>query len=515
VAILDPHGQCLIIRIVYDGPALSGKTTTLRSLAASLGRDLYSGDEAEGRTLFFDWLDYTAGRFEGYPIRCQAISVPGQRALRSRRERLLEGADAVVFVADSRSSQLDAGHRTLQSLTRLLGSASPPTPGVVVQANKRDDPEAAPMAEVRERLGGLDGVAIRETVAVGGNGVREAFVMAVRMAIDRARALARGPGLTRGRPESDSGAELLAALRDDERAAAAAASIGEARPGSDASRELAAVVTGETGTLADVGPVPDRREAPDIDAGRLDRLARQQPRIPDATLPGGLLWPPVRGRIALHEATAPGELALAMDACRGWGAETADWQMLSYAADVFADLDSARKALLDWVHWHLDVGRLSSRRCVLACPAVEDSYRLWQIVRRERTLAEELESVLEAGPPQRLAQSLLDLALAFVDSLAIFEPRSLPCRLDTLALEDSRVVFCGPAPGLGSASASDASTAEPAEERLRGAFAPAIARSVEQGKLDVPRLLDPVRRLAASRGQPRAGEILRALLIGG
>src|SRR5262245_13239688 len=99
MAIFDPERGCIVVRIVYDGAALAGKTTSLRALAESLGRPMFSGEEAEGRTLFLDWVDFVGGRFEGRPIRCQMVAVPGQPALASRRRRLLADVDTVVVVA--------------------------------------------------------------------------------------------------------------------------------------------------------------------------------------------------------------------------------------------------------------------------------------------------------------------------------------------------------------------------------------------------------------------------------
>ena len=78
MALLDPQRQCIVLRAIYDGPAFAGKTTNLRALAESLGSKIYSGEEADGRTLYFDWVDYVGGLFEGLPIRCQIVGVPGQ-----------------------------------------------------------------------------------------------------------------------------------------------------------------------------------------------------------------------------------------------------------------------------------------------------------------------------------------------------------------------------------------------------------------------------------------------------
>ena len=102
MARIDPDRTQIVIRLVYDGPAKAGKTTSLRRLAQSLGVSMFSAPEEEGRTLYFDWLDYVGGLYEGMPIRCQVVSAPGQQVLESRRRLLLQSADAVVFVADSR-----------------------------------------------------------------------------------------------------------------------------------------------------------------------------------------------------------------------------------------------------------------------------------------------------------------------------------------------------------------------------------------------------------------------------
>jgi GTPase SAR1 family protein len=101
MAVLDPRNDTVVIRVVYDGAPMAGKSTSVGALGRGLGSNVYSPGEVSGRTLYFDWLDYTGGLFEGRRIRCQIISVPGQATLAPRRRRLLESADAIVFVGDS------------------------------------------------------------------------------------------------------------------------------------------------------------------------------------------------------------------------------------------------------------------------------------------------------------------------------------------------------------------------------------------------------------------------------
>src|SRR5262245_24504994 len=105
MAVLDGDAGEIVIRVVYDGPPEAGKTTSLRALATSLAQTTQTPHEdGDGRTLWFDWMEYTGGRYQGCRIRCQIVSVPGQVAFAKRRRRLLADADVVVCVADSSPS---------------------------------------------------------------------------------------------------------------------------------------------------------------------------------------------------------------------------------------------------------------------------------------------------------------------------------------------------------------------------------------------------------------------------
>lgn len=211
MARLTPERDALVVRLVYDGPPRSGKTTSLRALAAGMARGVVSPREEDGRTLYFDWLEYTGGTFDGIPIRCQILSVPGQQELASRRHALLVEADAVVFVTNSTPEHLPGAAAHLRGLRDLLESMPAPRPGVIVQANHRDLPDALPLPALGEGLG-LDGLTVVESVATESEGTREAFVFAVRLALDRARELRRLGALPAGGGETDDPLTLMAWL---------------------------------------------------------------------------------------------------------------------------------------------------------------------------------------------------------------------------------------------------------------------------------------------------------------
>src|SRR5579862_9592390 len=148
MATLDPRNNTVVIRIAYDGAPMSGKSTSVRALGRGLGSEVCTPAEIGGRTLYFDWLDYTGGLFEGHRIRCQIISVPGQATLAPRRRRLLESADAIVFVGDSTPSGFISDRGYLSGLARVLEQIPGPPVGLVLQANKRDHPHAIPMEQI-------------------------------------------------------------------------------------------------------------------------------------------------------------------------------------------------------------------------------------------------------------------------------------------------------------------------------------------------------------------------------
>ena len=163
--VLDTKRGVLVVRIVYDGPPLSGKTTSLRSLASGLGVPVTTPEEKDGRTLFFDWVDYVGGLFDGRQIRCQIVSVPGQRELAHRRKLLLESADAVVLVLDTRKDEWEFGLDWLKETAPYCRSQDPPV-GLVLQANKRDASDAVPLELLRSSVRQVAPVAIVLTSAI-------------------------------------------------------------------------------------------------------------------------------------------------------------------------------------------------------------------------------------------------------------------------------------------------------------------------------------------------------------
>jgi GTPase SAR1 family protein len=105
MAFVNYNNKEITAKIVYYGPALSGKTTCLRYIfnndsVENKGK-LITLDTDGDRTLFFDFLPMEIGKLGNYSIKIQLYTVPGQVAYDTTRKLVLQGADGVVFVADS------------------------------------------------------------------------------------------------------------------------------------------------------------------------------------------------------------------------------------------------------------------------------------------------------------------------------------------------------------------------------------------------------------------------------
>ncbi|HMJ15177.1 MAG TPA: ADP-ribosylation factor-like protein [Polyangiaceae bacterium] len=184
----DSARDCHVLRIVYDGPGLAGKTTNLQQICALVPArrrsEMYTPAELKGRTMFFDWMEVDAPPQGGKRLKVQLITVPGQIQRNYRRRPLVEMADVVVFVCDCTKPQVPDTLRTFARLRNSVKRRSVPVP-VIVQANKQDDPEALPVDKLRRRLRLDDDVPVISAVAVAGQGVRETLVTAMRIGIER------------------------------------------------------------------------------------------------------------------------------------------------------------------------------------------------------------------------------------------------------------------------------------------------------------------------------------------
>lgn len=165
-------------KIVYFGPAMSGKTANLQYIynetQPGAKSKLISLQTQNERTLFFDFLPLALGTLRGFKVRFHLYTVPGQSYYDASRRLILRGVDGIVFVCDSQVTRMEANSESFASLVENLeeqGYEIRKIP-LVFQYNKRDIPNISPSEELSKALNKL-GAPEYEAVATTGVGVLE------------------------------------------------------------------------------------------------------------------------------------------------------------------------------------------------------------------------------------------------------------------------------------------------------------------------------------------------------
>ena len=168
----------ITVKVVYYGPALSGKTTNLQQLHELISSDargkMVTLDTTDDRTLYFDFLPIQFGTQNGFSIKIKLFTVPGQVMHKSTRKVVLAGADAIAFIADSQRASASANAYSWRDMEANLKGNGIDFANIpkVVQFNKRDLDDVKPLEAIKEAWGD---VPTFPAVAIRGEGVLETF----------------------------------------------------------------------------------------------------------------------------------------------------------------------------------------------------------------------------------------------------------------------------------------------------------------------------------------------------
>jgi signal recognition particle receptor subunit beta len=176
---LDLENRQFIFKIVYFGPGMSGKTTNLlyihRTLMEKYRGDMLVLDTEEERTLFFDFFPVSLGTVQGFSLKFHLYTIPGQVYYEASRRIILEGADGVVFVADSNTGRLEDNLEMYRRMIDNLESygVDPESFPIVLQYNKRDFDDILPLGTLEEALELPGRIPVTSSVATTGRGVMQ------------------------------------------------------------------------------------------------------------------------------------------------------------------------------------------------------------------------------------------------------------------------------------------------------------------------------------------------------
>ncbi len=214
MAALNPLTRELVFKIVFYGPGLGGKTTTLQTIHARTKPEfrgkMVSLATPTDRTLYFDFLPLRLPKVRNLSVRLQLFTVPGQVYFTATRKLVLTGSDGIVFVADSQNARMDANQESLDDLNGNLaehGRSLSQTPHAF-QWNKRDLADVATVEELDRRFN-LFAAPATGTVATSGEGVFDALDKITQLVLENYKAqMPRGGGGVPMLDAEDSGLEV-------------------------------------------------------------------------------------------------------------------------------------------------------------------------------------------------------------------------------------------------------------------------------------------------------------------
>jgi len=187
--VVNPLARELVFKVVYYGPGLGGKTTSLQYIHATAKPEhrgkMVSLATPVDRTLYFDFLPIRVPNVRGMNVKLQLFTVPGQVHYNATRKLVLTGADGVVLVYDSQSARSDANLETLDNLRDNLAAHGRQVSEMphVVQYNKRDLFDVLPIDELERQLNRA-GAPSFATTATTGEGVYESLEAITRAVLD-------------------------------------------------------------------------------------------------------------------------------------------------------------------------------------------------------------------------------------------------------------------------------------------------------------------------------------------
>jgi len=176
MALINYASREIHCKLVFYGTGMGGKTTNLeylhKQLSPTIRGEMVSLNTANERTLFFDFLPLDLGSVQGFKTKFSLYTVPGQVEYNASRRLVLNGADGIVFVADSSAKKSEENIASKQNMVENLASY-----GIVlgklpwvIQYNKRDIPDAMSVERLEKELN-PEGVPYFEAVACNGGGV--------------------------------------------------------------------------------------------------------------------------------------------------------------------------------------------------------------------------------------------------------------------------------------------------------------------------------------------------------
>lgn len=185
--IIDHCSQTISIKIVYFGPALSGKTTSIKALFSHFGREdeLHSIESTLNRTLFFDYGTVTFQNQE-WILKIHIYTTTGQDFYFVTRPITLRAVDGVIFVLDSHRDVYDRNLISWNELISYFNDSIDDLP-IIIAFNKQDLTNKFNSIEFLKEINFQDykNIDSRYTIALSGEGILDCFEDILRLILKK------------------------------------------------------------------------------------------------------------------------------------------------------------------------------------------------------------------------------------------------------------------------------------------------------------------------------------------
>ncbi len=181
--IIDHLDRVLALKVVYYGPALSGKTTSLKALFNHFGKKdkVFSIESTRKRTLFFDY-GTVLFQNELWKIKVHIYSTTGQDFYLVTRPITLRGVDGIIFVADSQKIVFERNLISWTELEKYFQDSLLSLPKIIA-FNKQDLPEKFNPEDFLDEIGykNYENIDTEYTIAINAEGILASFENILRL----------------------------------------------------------------------------------------------------------------------------------------------------------------------------------------------------------------------------------------------------------------------------------------------------------------------------------------------
>jgi signal recognition particle receptor subunit beta len=300
MAALNPLTRELVFKIVFYGPGLGGKTTTLQAIHERTKPEhrgkLVSLATPTERTLYFDFLPVRVPRIRNLNVRLQLFTVPGQVYFSATRKLVLTGADGIVFVADSQLARMDANQESLEDLSGNLAEHGRSLSQIphTFQWNKRDIEDVVTEGELDRRFN-LFAAPTTPTVATRGVGVFDSLEKITRLVVEAYKSQmphGESTGIAALDPDDLGIEEAVRELAESDRVGPSSSRGPRQETRTSSQTKLAPALANQVAT---VSPVPIVQSDPPkvVAAPSSSQLpvAEPPPEAPEGSLSFAPMWP--------------------------------------------------------------------------------------------------------------------------------------------------------------------------------------------------------------------------------